>query len=839
MKTIIISFCYGLLLFGDSFISKADKLPPSRLLYLVTDKTLYTPGEVVWFSGYLLNNGKQTDTLQPDIVSVALVLQGDTVASLRKNYFMDSGLCAGSLTLPDSLSAGSYELVACCNVFNSSGMPVYVFRKPLTVKTLEPSAFNLMASFDDKSSEDSLHVSLRLTVADSDIPKNKRNSLSYGLKGQMQLSVKLGAMDSLSVSLPWKDIAASNHYLYTSVSYNGATKPFVFSLPHGPEEKVQVKFFPEYGKLISGKKQQVLWQCAYSDNTPAAKKALLVCNNNVIDTLRTDSSGMGKFYLASDANASSYSVRIVQGQQVTLPDFPLPKAESNNLLLTADNTLFNDTLNMAARTDQPSTFRFALRDKDTTMPLTAFMNADSVKNLKFVLDGLSKGIHRIEVQNIAGNTTTQKTFFAHCGNSDNIELTTNKKEYTPREKVGVDINMEGDSSLQGVYTLYCVQTSRLEPEKQMSMEAYYYTYPLTEGNINILSYHNQYWMQNRMESWNYNNDAKEDPSYPHGTTWYKPALKGKVMFEESGIMRKYSKSGKVDPAAVNPGMGASHTSRTDWLAYDDAEPLNIPEGSNSNKKIKDSLQVVIKRASGWNFLPVDNGVFFPKAKDLVIPEDGSLFAMAAPIADKSNSTRYAVQTEDPMEKPTIRTIQFLPAYTPVAITNRKNDYLLKDTALGHMLQTVTVTSRKDGFIADAHYANPCGDYVCPFGILDCSEHPPGTPGNTLPIKGHEYKIVRTRSLKTIVYQGCTTNSMVGIYTTRRFIGMDSARMDSEEKSMLSTLYWQPFVFAQGNAKLHFEFYTEDLQGSFKLIAEGIDAKGEIFYKEVPFTIKGK
>lgn len=95
---------------------------PSGLLFVHTDKTLYTNNEDLWFSTYLLKNGASS-VEEHQVLSLALIRESDRSVYLQDKYMMVAGLAFGSLALPDSIPPGSYQLIASTNVLGLDSLP--------------------------------------------------------------------------------------------------------------------------------------------------------------------------------------------------------------------------------------------------------------------------------------------------------------------------------------------------------------------------------------------------------------------------------------------------------------------------------------------------------------------------------------------------------------------------------------------------------------------------------------------------------------------------------------------------------------------------------------------
>lgn len=205
-------------LFQSKIFAQADQSyvvdKPSQLLYLTTDKTVYVPGEVVWFSTYFLDPENSAGGLSPDMLTVALMRQDTTGFSLSKNYLIQQGLCAGSMTLPDSLSPGDYTLVAVGDLLDNTGKPYYKFKTSIRIKSQDPSG--LYVGFEmnmvDNSSDVLVHT--KMSSADRALIADTKNRVYVHLSSGWKLDASLDLLGNATLRIPKSEIAKSNGLLY-------------------------------------------------------------------------------------------------------------------------------------------------------------------------------------------------------------------------------------------------------------------------------------------------------------------------------------------------------------------------------------------------------------------------------------------------------------------------------------------------------------------------------------------------------------------------------------------------------------------------------------------------
>lgn len=222
---------------------------PSQLLYLTTDKTVYVPGEVIWFATYFLDPENTAADLGPDMLTVALMREDTTAFSLSKNYSMQQGLCAGSLTLPDSLAAGDYTLIAAGDLLDENGKPYYTFKTKVRIKSPNPAA--LYASFDATAPqiEGEALVLVQLSSADRSALAGDKNKVSVHLSAGWKQEVPLDLLGKAKLHIPQSEIDRSDGLLYCKFQAKDKAMYSNYRLPTSSggleqQQSVQLSAFP-------------------------------------------------------------------------------------------------------------------------------------------------------------------------------------------------------------------------------------------------------------------------------------------------------------------------------------------------------------------------------------------------------------------------------------------------------------------------------------------------------------------------------------------------------------------------------------------------------------------
>ena len=135
--------CCLLLLLGSRSLFAQDeiaqkiewlgKAKPTTNLFVHFDKNVYSNNEIVYFTGYLIKEGKNPASTHK-IMAVALIRNADSTVVIEDKFVIENGLSLGSLTIPDSLLTGNYRLLAYTDKL-TNGVPDMMYEQPITIKT--------------------------------------------------------------------------------------------------------------------------------------------------------------------------------------------------------------------------------------------------------------------------------------------------------------------------------------------------------------------------------------------------------------------------------------------------------------------------------------------------------------------------------------------------------------------------------------------------------------------------------------------------------------------------------------------------------------------------------
>lgn len=779
----------------------------SSTLFVHFDKNIYSNSESVWFTAYIT----KTNTINlHHTLAVALVRNDDRSVLAAGKYVMEREMAFGNLFLPDSLPTGNYSLVCYTNQL-VNGYPAALFVQPITIRSNDAAGFIAKLSLTDSIKPGMDSVSVLIKAYTKDVTLVKGGLVKYFI-GDREHPLRSGSLKTdnfgeATINIPLKLITPANNMLQTEI-YNGREiKNFSLKLPVYKIDTL-VKFYPEGGYLINGAPNTVGWEVKNNEGEPLLVDAALYQNDQLLQKIRTNGYGMGKFVF-TPAPGSTYAIKI-SGTASDKP-FLLPATISNGPVISLTNALCSDTVIISAidqRTEQ--TLMVYIHDYRTVFIAAPVVTAVKNMVIKIPLTEVPKGIVTLTILDSLGRPLAERLLFAHFNDKANIAISTDTLSYASRQTVNVKLKITGADQrpLKGLVSIACVQNSRIDLKRQQNIESYTF---LTEALSDLP----------------FKKDILSDDSANKEFLELLLLIKG---------WRKYTWQ-QVENIKVTDTMAAISSMVFKGKVMLRQKILKRPVMLNLKAYItpKFAKLAIVKTDSTGNFelLPAAIQTAPNNKLELSVRND--------------NQFEYTINVNDPykeMNKKLAATL-FFRDYNQRGFAQNSQQFIFKNDEVAKTLKAVTVIAKKDNRWYGAPGANICGDYVCLYNILNCTNH---MNYGYQPVVGASYITRQFGSSTTsrIVYTGCQDLdlqakkeylfSMEGIYSAKEFYATDLSKADLSDPQYLSTLYWNYSLLTDKNGEATFHFSTSDISGKFKIIVQGVTS-ANLVYGEQQFEVR--
>ncbi|MGZ3872749.1 MAG: hypothetical protein ACXVJD_07515 [Mucilaginibacter sp.] len=786
----------------SKIISYGKKNAPSSL-FTCFDKTVYVNNESVWFTAYLLNYTKQA--LVPTILSAILINDQTGSIALQQKFEIANGLSFGHAVIPDSLPPGDYSFITYTNIL-TRGIPKDVFVQPISIKSAAETPFFVSLSLANPTkalTDNNERVALTVETKDHLAIKGATVTWELGVLNNKISSgiVKTDADGKYLFSIARNQIVPGRNFLNVWVTYKNEVRN-VKMLLAVDDENLQIGFYPEGVNLVDGLVSTVGWETKTIYGRPLNVTGVLYQDNHAIDTIATDSYGMGRFKLIPHSG-SNYEVKLM-GFPRNL-SYALPRILQKGMVISAYKAISDDSLQLRLMSKEPGKFQVMIHNFEQVFYSFPVHITAAGKKLLVNLTYLPKGLSAITVLDSLQRPCAERIFFAHYNRRNPLSITTDQPEYTTRQKVRINLKLLPAiaDSLKGVVTVACVQSNKIELKKFNDIESYFYlkqeleTLPVREAYMGQGTGDKDYlekallikgW---RKYSWQHmaRDNEKDSPGdekrvlISGSVTWY-----GKPLKKPVDVVIMTDSATEVTTTDANGNFQLNNNSAFTAEARKIHLLLSGEKGEAYKIKINDSFNRVDSALIN-NFTAVNYSL------------------TPAPLISSDSSTIHGVNHVINLKE--------------VKITGKKyDDHNFKPTGSG--------------------LKNECGDYVCYRNFLNCPVNV-NDSRNRPAVVGRMY---RDPSGGYIVYNGCTVipknpsiTSVDGINYPKEFYGSEYSVFNPTEPEYQSTIFWRHAAFIDLK-EITLEFYTSDLTGVFSIIVQGVSSNG-LIYEKKEFLVKAK
>jgi hypothetical protein len=766
---------------------------PTQVLFAHFDKTIYAQNENVWFTAYLLNR-KNSDN--PQVLSVSLINDLSKAIVLEQKFLMADGISFGNVFLPDTIPAGNYSFMLYTNQL-FKGKPGDVFVQPITIAATNELTFKTSLNLDTTKVNNANRKAI-LTVVTKDGMPIQGAAINYSI-GDIRRPLITGNAKTDNEGkyyIPISQTNADNNILDVQVKYNKDLQNVKLIIP-SPNKQILVKFYPEGGYLVHAIASWVGWEIKTKEGSPMKATGILYKDNISVDTIETDSYGMGKFKLIP-LKGSAYAVKLITSDYRD-SIFKLPEILLKSPTISIANSLANDTLKIRLTSKYPENVTVLVHNFGQIFyAFPAKTNAVG-KTVLIDLKILPKGLATITVLDSAQRPCAERLFFAHYNKRSLIDIQTDKSQYAKREKVKLTLKFKTVDT--GLVSVACVQSNRMQIKNSNDIESYVYlkhelaNLPLKEKYMGI---------------------SAEDKAYLE-----------KILLIKGWRRYKWQEMMEIS-AADTISVGKS-------LLFSGFV-------TQSGAPIRKPVRLVIVTDSSTNTVTTnEKGYFILKNSWLLTnPNKNVRFMVMA-----KNEESYKVTINDPYVEINQKIAHGLHVTSnPVALNRHSLGLAGIDHAIS--LKEVKITANKDlslrqTTINPRHGQNACGDYVCRYNILNCVNHAKAND-NRAAVVGETYigfngiPIVYKECGQTGNQEPLKLTTMKGLNYASEFYGSDYSVISPSQPEYYSTIFWKHLVLVNASDEVQLNFYTSDITGSFKVIVQGVTRK-DVVYQEKEFMVK--
>ena len=416
------------------------------------DKGIYKPGDTVNYRALLTS--KENDEPVSKDINVSIYDGNDNKVYNENVKSSDYGIISGNFSLASEVNSGLYKLVV--KTKNNETTKQFKVNPYITPK------YEVKVNYDKESYlvGETAKITFNAkyffgeTVQNADLTVYLNNEKYKTLKADSQGNATMDyeIKEAKTYNIKVEAVDSSNYFVETTSSFTAGTDIF------------EVQLLSEYGTLVAGKKNDVYVFTNKADGTPL-KTYITVSSNNFTKQIATDENGIGKFSIDVEKTSNSdynyyesYNDKSKSTKQFSIVaedtngDRVRKKLsldiEQKNLLVSTNKVKYEQgediKINISSITENARNIYFFKDDKLVKMLSTdsgdTTINLDDTYGLIDIYvtekTGKSKGYY----YNSYSTNTYKKTIFIKPTKQLNINVSTDKEEYKPGEKIAISFN---------------------------------------------------------------------------------------------------------------------------------------------------------------------------------------------------------------------------------------------------------------------------------------------------------------------------------------------------------------------------------------------------------------
>jgi hypothetical protein len=813
-----------------------SKKRPSETVYLSTNKGCYDTGEDLWFKANVLNSQLLIPSATNHTLWLEMINESSRQCVWKEKYELKNGVACGHVFVNDSLSEGSYLLIACTqNSFYKSDKEFKDARQILVRKDMKPKLI-LTTKFSKKfySPNDSLRVEIQ--VRDEHKIPQQAEITAILMDQNLELErVKLKSGYDGEAFVKFQTVQKNKElHVKFLVKHKKPSKILTKLVPLRKACPVVLGFYPEGGNLINGIESKVAFKSINQRGQPEAVEAVLYENGDSLLTFNSVHDGMGCFVLKPNAG-NKYKVKIIKPLIDSL--FSLPCIEKRGVAMELKD---REKQKLKFLFKQPKGFKDKKLIVRGQMRGVVYCMASGV--LKEQLE-ISLPLKHFPLQGIAEFTVfdsnmipiAERLVYVNQEKRLNVEIKFDKEKYKIRDKVKINFKLTDSKHKPVIANLGATVFDKVYENIKdgKNILTHFHLFTQLRGTI-----HNPNYYFNKQ-----NVDRAKHLDLLMLTHGWR-----KYIWREQELSNNYKES---PVCVVTDGINAS-------LYPTDNEDEAVLEGNfvmahNSGRdKVVDFLNVEKdgKVIIPWQDLKQWQGGFL-YLKPMGNEEFGFKLKLENPfdsLTQQLNLHSIVNYKHKPSLKIASNLTEFVPDPSAIEIDEvlvvREPKSQFRDKYIGH-LDSLAQLDLAIGWVCkhqskEHYYLN---------GYREGYDHKCNAKVRHKPVDGETYRMIKyetadnglnyVKDVYTMVYKAPKLSyeellekfnlyPLKAYYKERKFYHQTYDKV--QQKNFMvpdyrNCLYWNPSITTNKNGEASIEFFCSDIHNRFVINVEGVDGNG--------------
>jgi len=414
-------------------------------VYLQLDKTLYKPGETIWFSAYLRDAKSMKKSEQSDIINVELYSPKGTIISTIK-IIANNGISKGDFTLPEDIAGGIYKIKAYTN-WQKNFENELIFEKEIQVQKFVLPRLKMKLDFVRKAygSGDKVTAELNLNTNTNTALANYKAIFNVKIGG---INLTKGEIETdnegtafIKFTLP-ENLETNDGLLNIMINYEGQTESISRSIPI-VLNNISIDFYPEGGDMVENLNTNIAFRALDEFGKPADIEGIIIDDlGKQIADFKSFHDGMGGFNFTPQSG-KSYHAKITKPTGIE-QQYEIPEIQKSGFVLNAKISE-NNELNIKINSTIEDEVSILAQVRGEIYYSESFLAIKGENTLSIPTNNFPVGVSQITLFDSKGIPRAERLVFVNKHKELNIKIKTNKEKYQPREKVKMTISVEDEN----------------------------------------------------------------------------------------------------------------------------------------------------------------------------------------------------------------------------------------------------------------------------------------------------------------------------------------------------------------------------------------------------------
>ena len=422
-------------------------------LYLHFDRTLFQPGETLWFNAWLRNAGDLKPAENSQILYVELLDPRGAVLQ-QKAIVARDGAAAGEFDFPQTLPGGLYKIKAYTSWMRNTSE---AFERTITLQKVVLPNLNLKLQFERKAFGPGDVVIARfdaMNLENKPLP-NWRATFEAQIQGAENIrgeaTTDLNGRAYIRFPLPG-ELASADGLLNIQLEHEGRQEAISRTIPI-VLNKIDLQFFPEGGDLVGGLPCRVAFKALNEFGKPADVEGQLFDENGALLTTFTSfHDGMGAFDFIPRAEGR-YTVRLTK-PVASNKNYPLPMVQAKGYRLHLSRQDASAAYAEVSATHPGQAFLTAASG-DKIFFFKEITVGNTTQPIRIPTENLPAGIVRLTLFDHDRFEQAERLVFVNRDRGLKIDIRPDRERYLPRDKVRLDILVRDHTGnpVEGAFSL--------------------------------------------------------------------------------------------------------------------------------------------------------------------------------------------------------------------------------------------------------------------------------------------------------------------------------------------------------------------------------------------------